>query len=143
MIQKHSLITKVLIRDAGIQKQVHFPNRFYFDKELTQLSKTCMAGLALYTTDNTNTIYYSDPGKIKAYAEMNLPLIMSKTSSIMPYIKKYHAGEVIERTPEALFTAVTKIKRSFDSYRADLRLLITVFYYDSYYAKHFRHLEES
>ncbi len=131
-----------LIRDTGVGKQVHFPNRFYFDEELTRLSKTCMAGLALYTTDNTNTIYYSDPGKVKAYAEMNLPVIMSKTSSIMPYIKKFHAGEVIDRTPKALYEAVVKIARNYNSYLRGLEAFNKFFYYEDYYAHHFRHLEE-
>lgn len=132
-----------LIADAGVTKQVHFPNRFYFNDELTRLSKTCLAGLALYTTDDTNTIYYSDPGKVKAYAEMNLPVIMSKTSSIMPYIKRFGAGEVIDRTPEALFTAVSAITQNYDAYIRGLEAFNKFFYYEEYYAKRFAHLEDS
>lgn len=134
---------KQLIDDLGVSGQVYFPNRFFFDDELTELSKSCLAGLALYTTDNTNTIYYSDPGKVKAYAEMNLPVIMSKTSSIMPYIKKFHAGEVIDRTPAALFGAVKKITGKYDTYIRGLEAFNKFFYYQDYYASGFRHLEES
>ncbi len=134
---------QTMIRDLGITKQVHFPNRFYYDDELNKLSRACLAGLALYTTDDTNTIYYSDPGKVKAYAEMNLPVIMSKTSSIMPYIKKFHAGEVIDRTPEALAAATTKIGGHYGAYIHGLEAFNKFFYYEEYYAKRFRHLEES
>lgn len=131
------------IRDAGITQQVHFPNRFYFDDELTRLSKECLAGLALYTTDDTNTIYYSDPGKVKAYAEMNLPIIMSRTSSIMPYIHRFRAGEVIDRTPDALDHALVKIAHNYDAYLRGLEAFNKFFYYEEYYAKHFAHLEEA
>ncbi len=124
-----------LIHDAGVSKQVHFPNRFYYDDELTKLSETCFAGLALYTTDNTNTIYYSDPGKVKAYAEMNLPIIISKTSSIMPYIEKFGAGEVIDRTPDALFAAVKKVIRQYPKYLRGLKKFNEYFFYERYYAK--------
>lgn len=132
-----------LIRDLNISKQVYFPNRFFFEKELDEMSKDCLLGLALYDTSNTSTIYYSDPGKVKAYSEMQLPVIMSKTSSIMPYIQKFHAGEVIDRTPEALYEAVIKIAKNYDAYISGLEAFNKFFYYEDYYAKHFRHLEES
>lgn len=132
-----------LIRDLNISKQVYFPNLFFFEKELDEMSKDCLVGLALYDTSNTSTIYYSDPGKVKAYAEMNLPVIISKTSSIMPYIKKFHAGEVIDRTPEGLYKAVVRIARNYDAYLRGLEAFNKFFYYEDYYAKHFRHLEGS
>ncbi len=131
-----------MIRDLVITRQVHFPNRFYYDDELNKLSKSCLAGLALYTTDDTNTIYYSDPGKVKAYAEMQLPVIISKTSSIMPYIKRFFAGEVIDRTPQALYRAVQKIATHYESYLVGLERFNRFFYYEDYYSKRFRHLEK-
>lgn len=130
------------IESLQIEKQVYFPNRFFFDKELNELSKTCLAGLALYTTDDTNTIYYSDPGKVKAYAEMNLPVIMTKTSSIMPYIQNFRAGEVIDRTPVALKGAVDRITKNYSRYLEGLKKFNNYFYYETYYRKHFKFLEK-
>ncbi len=131
-----------MIREMKVSRQVYFPNRFFYDDELNEVSKSCIVGLALYTTDNTNTIYYSDPGKVKAYTEMNLPVIMSKTSSIMPYIKRFSAGEVIDRTPQALYRAVQKIATHYESYLAGLERFNRFFYYEDYYSERFRHLEK-
>ncbi len=131
-----------MIKELGISNQVYFPNRFFFENELNKLSKECLLGLALYNTSSTSTIYYADPGKTKAYAEMQLPVVMSKTSSVMPYIMRFHAGEVIDRTPEALYEAVKKITRNYDSYLKGLNKFNSFFYYDTYYKKRFRFLED-
>lgn len=132
-----------IIKKYGIEKRVNFPNRFFFDDELNEISKKSFVGIALYTTDSTSTIYYADPGKVKAYTEMNLPVIMSNTSSIAPYLKKFYAGEVIERTPEELFKALEKIKAAYKKYLSGVKKFNESFYYESYYGEKFAFLEKA
>lgn len=131
-----------LIKKKGITQRVLFPNKFYMEKELNEISKTCFVGLAPYTIDNANVIYYSDPGKVKTYAEMNLPIIISNTSMIVPYIKKYTAGEVIERNVESLHSAIEKIRMNYEDYLKGLDKFNEYFYYDRYYAQKFKFLEK-
>jgi len=130
-----------VIKRYGIVNRVYFPNRFFFDDELNELSKECFVGVALYTIDNTSTIYYADPGKIKAYTEMGLPVIMSKTSSIAPYIKKFKAGEVIDRNAKSLYSAILKIKSNYKEYLDGLKKFNEYFFYETYYARKFKFLE--
>jgi len=126
---------KEMIKNYNIEEQVYFPNRFFFDDELNKLSKVCLAGLALYTTDNTNAIYYSDPGKVKAYQEMGLPVIMSKTSSIVGFIKKFKAGEVIDRDATSLERAVKNIQENYALYTDGVAKFNRYFYFEDYYRK--------
>ncbi len=130
-----------MIKYHDIAKRVYFPNRFFFDDKLNELSKKCFVGVALYAIDNTSTIYYADPGKIKAYTEMGLPVIMSRTSSIAPYIKKFKAGEVIDRNAESLYAAIAKIESNYKEYLDSLKKFNKYFYYETYYARKFKFLK--
>ncbi len=132
---------KEMIKNYNIEGQVYFPNRFFYDDELNKVSKECLVGLALYTTNNTNAIYYSDPGKVKAYAEMGLPVIMSKTSSIYPYIKKFFAGEVIDRDAASLEKAIKAIQKNYGEYLKGVTNFNKYFYFEDYYDKSFKFLE--
>lgn len=126
-----------IIKQYKIQKQVYFPNKFFSDEELDNLSKTCHVGIALYNIDKSNPTYYTDPGKVKAYAELGLPIVMSDTSAIAKYIKKYKAGEVIERDEHSLKKALVRIKKNYPLYKKGLREFNNYFYYKNYYKDKF------
>lgn len=126
-----------LIHTFGIQKQVYFPNKFFSDEELDEFSQTCHVGIALYTIDSSNPTYYTDPGKVKAYAELGLPIIMSNTSAVAAYIKKFTAGEVIEKDPKSLQTALHRIKKNYIVYKQGLESFNKYFYYKEYYKEKF------
>lgn len=132
-----------LINQYKIVNQVYFPNRFFFDKELTKVSKKCFVGVALYTIDDTNTIYYADPGKVKTYSALGLPVIMSKTSSIAPYVRKFRSGEVIDRDASALSSAINKIKTNYTVYVDGVKKMNKHFYYQQYYREKFKFLESA
>lgn len=130
-----------IIVDYRITKQVFFPNTFFSDEELLRLARNCHIGIALYDISPLSSAYYTDPGKIKSYAEMNLPVIMSNTSSIAPYIKKFHAGELISEKPEDLVRAIRKITKEYSTYLEGLKEFNTYFYFETYYRESFRGLE--
>lgn len=131
-----------MIKSYGIEEQVYFPNRFFFDGELNEISKECFVGIALYSIDSTSTIYYADPGKVKAYTEMGLPVIMTKTSSIAPYIEKFKAGEVIDRDVTSLERAVKNIQGNYKLYTDGVEKFNKYFYFEDYYRKGFKFLED-
>lgn len=132
-----------IIKEYKIARQVYFPNKFFFDKELNKISQKCFLGIALYEVDDTSTIFYADPGKIKTYTEMGLPVIMSKTSSILPYIEKLKAGEVINRDPHSIKKAAEKIKKNYSNYVEGVNKLNNIFEYEKYYGENFKFLEDA
>ncbi len=132
---------KKIFVEYDIAEQVYFPNKFIFEDKLQEISKECFVGLAPYTTGKINGTYYIDPGKIKAYAEMGLPIIMSNTSAIAPYVKKFSCGEIIERNENDLDQAILKIIGNYKQYLEGLKKFNKYFYYEDYYAKKFDFLE--
>jgi len=133
---------KKIIKRNKIDKQVYFPNRFFSDAELDEISKKCRVGIAVYNIDETSATYYTDPGKIKAYAQLGLPIIMSNVSAIAPYIEKFGCGRVIKENKEELKDALLEIKSNYAKYLTGIKEFNKHFYYDTYYRKAFRFLEE-
>lgn len=131
-----------LIKKYKIEDRVYFPNKFFPDEDLEIIAKKCFVGLALYTTEDTNVIYYSDPGKVKTYAELGLPVIITNTSSIIPYIRKFKSGEITQRNPEALGVAIQKIKNNYKVYQDGLNKFNNFFNYEKYYGERFTFLEK-
>ena len=97
-------------------------------------------GVALYEKGSTSSTYYTDPGKVKTYVDLGLPVIMTNMSAIAPYIQKFHAGEVIEEASD-LHIAVEKIKKDYDRYQTGLRSFAKYFDYEKYYKQSFVALE--
>ena len=126
-----------IISERGIQDRVDFPNRFVSQEELSAAAAKCFCGLALYDTSGDNFTHYADPGKVKSYLEMGLPVVMTRISGIVPYVEKYKAGEIIDSIKE-LPQAVSKIYENPRIYFDGVRNFADRFMYEKYYAEHFR-----
>ena len=130
-----------IIKRYGIGNQVYFPNKFFSDKELNEISKQCQIGIALYIADKSNVTYYTDPGKVKTYTELGLPVIMSNIPSVAPYILKFSAGEIVERNQSSLNAALRRIKKNYPKYVDGVEKFNRYFYFEDYYKKRFKFLE--
>lgn len=131
-----------IIKRYGIKDQIYFPNKFFSDEELNEISKECQVGIALYDIDKSNATYYTDPGKVKAYTELGLPVIMSNISSVAPYILKFKAGEVVNRNSESIKSAITKVRKNYKDYLDGVNKFNKYFYFEDYYKERFKFLEQ-
>lgn len=129
-----------LINKNGINKQVYFPNKFVSEDELVKQSRECHVALALYDTSPLNATNFADPGKVKSYAELGLPIIMSNISDTTRFIKKFICGEVLDDLDE-LETAIIKIRENYVEYINGLQKFNKHFYYESHYKKSFKFME--
>lgn len=129
------------IRKLGITKQVWFPNKFMSDEKLKRLGDKHDVGIALYETGLHTATHYTDPGKVKTYIEMGLPVVMTDTSAVAPYIRKYKAGEVVERASDLSHT-LRKIKAQYNRYLMGVAAFANYFNYERYYHRSFTALEE-
>ena len=132
---------QTLLRQTGLGDRVFFPNRFYSEAELLDEARTCHVGIALYDTGPDNFTHYADPGKVKAYAEMRLPVVMTRISDIVPFVERFKSGEVIGRGPE-IGEALERIRGDYESYQAGVRRFVEYFHYDRYYRQAFKVLGE-
>ncbi|OGH11570.1 MAG: hypothetical protein A3B38_02050 [Candidatus Levybacteria bacterium RIFCSPLOWO2_01_FULL_36_13] len=130
-----------VIKKLKIEDRVYFPNRFFSEDELIDISRQCQIGIALYEDNPSNVTYYTDPGKVKTYLELGLPVIMSNIPSIASYIQEYKAGEIVERTQPSLTNAVKNIKMNYLGYIKGVKRFNRHFYYENYYQGKFKFLE--
>ena len=129
-----------IILDRNIQERVEFPNHFVSEEELCEASAKCFCGLALYDTAGDNFTHYADPGKVKSYLEMGLPVVMTRISGIVPYVERFKAGVVIDSLSE-LPAAVSEISRLYAEYNRGARDFAAYFGYEDYYKEKFRSME--
>lgn len=127
-----------LIKRWQIADRVYFPNRFV--PKLETETYDCHIGVALYTI-NAGT-YFADPGKVKAYAQLGLPILMTDAAEISGYIKKYNAGEIVKGDPDSILEAVGKIQENYCVYIAGLKKFNNYFNYKTYYPPRFAFLEK-
>jgi hypothetical protein len=130
-----------MIVDRRLSDRVYFPNRFHSQGELLAIAGESIAGLALYSIGEENFTHYADPGKVKAYIEMDLPVVMTRISEVVPFIEKFHAGVVVDG-PESVGDAVRKIVREHRLYNEGVRRFNEHFEYTRLYADAFRPVEE-
>jgi glycosyltransferase involved in cell wall biosynthesis len=130
-----------MIADRRLSDRVYFPNRFHSQEELLAIAGESIAGLALYSIGEENFTHYADPGKVKAYIEMNLPVVMTRISEVVPFIEKFHAGVVVDG-PESVGDAVRKIVREHWLYNEGVRRFNEHFEYTRLYADAFCPVEE-
>lgn len=129
---------KKVIQKWGIEKQVYFPNRFIL--QLEEEAGNCHIGVALYTL-NEGT-YYADPGKVKAYAQLGLPIIMTDAAEVAEYIKKFKAGEIVTSQKSSILQAILSIQENYPTYIQGLKKFNAYFNYKTYYPPRFAFLEQ-
>ena len=117
----------------GLAERVYFENRFHSEKELRQIARSCLCGLALYDLAADNFTHYADPGKVKAYMELSLPVVMTRISDIVPYVERFQAGEVVDSL-EAVASAVERIAADELRYMAGVAAFNAHFSFRNYYA---------
>lgn len=129
------------IKARRLEKRVFFPNTFYPEVKLRNIARTCSVGVALYDTAITNVTYYTDPGKVKTYIELGLPVIMTNTSGIAPYITRFGCGEVISSVSE-FEPSLVNIHAHYVKYRQGVKRFLHYFRFESYYKRAFVALEK-
>jgi len=131
-----------LLDAVGVRARVFFPNRFYSEDELLAVARTAHVGLALYDISADNFTHYADPGKVKAYAEMHLPVVMTRISDIAPYVERFGSGVVIDRLDE-LDEALERIRSNYASCQEGVARFLAHFDYERYYRSAFSCLENN
>ncbi|MBM4162921.1 MAG: glycosyltransferase family 4 protein [Lentisphaerae bacterium] len=128
------------ITKQQLGNKVFFPNRFYSEEELVSVARTCHVGVALYDHSPGNFSHYADPGKVKAYAEMHLPVLITRVSDIVPFVERFGSGEVIGAVDE-IQTALERMQNHYLRYQEGVRHFISCFEYERYYQEAFVVLE--
>lgn len=111
-----------LVSLVGVEKQVNFLG--YIEDHLTieKLVSKSVCGLALYYKGDPerNFTYYSDPGKIKDYLSVGVPVLVTSVPHNAKEIEKNKCGVVTKTDVKSIRSAVSKLlsdKKIYWEYR--------------------------
>lgn len=100
--------------------------------------KKCTIGIATYIPDVSNVSHYGDPGKIKRYLTLGIPVILTDILEFSKEIEKSGAGIIINYNKRREFVdAVKKIKANYLTYSKNAYTLSQKFYYKRIYPRMF------
>ncbi len=100
--------------------------------------RNCHIGIATYTPDPGNLSQFGDPGKIKRYLSLGIPVITTDLVEISEQINKSGAGVVITYdNQKELVDAVRKILNNYSKYSRNAYKLSQRYYYRKIYPRMF------
>lgn len=126
---------KKMAKDSSFKANFHgFAEGDSFNKILAK----CTIGIAPYIPDKSNVSHYGDPGKIKRYLSLGLPVIATNAFEFSSEISKYMAGEIISYNhPSEFVGAIKKIVKNYGRYRNNAIRLSKKYFYKKIYPQLF------
>jgi len=100
---------KARAKKLGINKRIDFKGFIEDHSELDELMARCAVALAPYEPVPKSFAYYADPGKIRAYLAVGLPVVVTKVPPVAYEIARAKAGLAIEYNQEEFVRAVVKL----------------------------------
>ncbi len=98
---------KTMVYKLQLENTVHFLGSIPDNEEMERRLSMGALGVALYQPGNGYS-YYSDPGKIKHYLSVGLPIVMTGIPAVAEDIKKRHCGVIIPYEKKACIQAIIK-----------------------------------
>lgn len=129
-----------LVKEYRITKRVTF-HGFVTNEQLLGIVAKWEVAIAPYIPTKDNPTMYTEPGKIKLYIELGLPVIMTKVSYIYKELVKYNAGVVIDFEYKSFAKALRTIQKNYSQYKLGVKKLKEDNQFEIYYRKKFRFLE--
>lgn len=122
-------------------KETKVQTKFYGYLEgesFNQVLKKCTIGIAMYIPDPSNVSYYGDPGKIKRYISLGLPVICTNVLEFSREIEKSKAGIIVDYDDSRAFVAATKkIMSRYSFFSRNAYNLSRKYHYTRIYPKMF------
>ncbi len=127
------------IKERAKKSKINTTFYGYLEGEsFNEVLKKCSIGIATYDSDVSNVSHYGDPGKIKRYLSLGMPVITTDILEFAEEVEKTEAGIVINsKDPRAFVEAVKKIISRYSFYSKNAYTLSQKFYYKKIYPSMF------
>jgi glycosyltransferase involved in cell wall biosynthesis len=111
----------------------------YLEEDMVNdVLKKCTIGIATYKPEESSVSQYGDPGKIKRYLSLGIPVITTNVLEFAKEIEKHKAGIVINyKNKYELVAAIKKIMARHAEYSRNAYLLSQKYYYKKIYPQMF------
>ncbi len=123
------------LKERANKTKVHAKFYGYLEGEsFNQVLNKCTIGIAMYIPDPSNVSYYGDPGKIKRYISLGIPVIGTDVLEFSRQIGKSKAGIIVDYDDKMEFVAATKkIMANHSFYSKNAHKLSKTQYYKKVY----------
>lgn len=122
-------------------KKSHIQSTFYGYLEgesFNDVLRKCRIGIATYISDTSSVSHYGDPGKIKRYLSLGIPVIATDVLEFSKEVKRSKAGVIIDyNNTNAFIDAVKSIIARYPEYSKNAYVLSQKYYYKKIYPKIF------
>ncbi len=129
---------KRLASQMNVARYITFHGYIKSHDELLTMLSECAVGVAPYVDSADSFIRNSDPGKVKAYLDAGLPVIVTKVPDVWRELEKYKAGVGIEYDIHALSDAVIWIlsdEKRLSTYREGANVMSRKYRWENIYTK--------
>lgn len=130
-----------LAKEYEIGNRIKFLGYLEYSQMIKAASEWQLA-FATYFPSDKNYTYYADPGKVKLYMELELPIIMTDITYIAKEIKDFKAGEIVKYESADVALAIDKIQSNYPDYLHGIRRLKKHYFYKDVYKEGFSALEK-
>jgi len=100
---------KDLTKQLEIEDVVDFKGFIGDNRKVERILSHCAIGVAPYVPEETNYVFYTDPGKPKLYLGCGLPVVITRFPTIADEIEKKGAGIAVEYSEKSLKEALLKL----------------------------------
>lgn len=129
---------KGLAKDLNVAKYITFHGFIKDHTEVEELLSRCACAIAPYIDSKENYVRYTDPGKVKAYLAVGLPIVITKVPSIADLIHKKKTGFAVKDRPEEVSQAVVNLLKDdklLEQYRQNAAQMAEEYRWDNIFDK--------
>lgn len=113
------------------------------DDSIDEVLAKCAIGIATYKPGQSSVSAYGDPGKIKRYLSVGIPVITTNILEFSTEIEKSGAGVIIEYgSKKALTAAIKKIMKNYAQYSKNAYALSQKYHFRKIYPQLFDNINE-
>ncbi|KKU83761.1 hypothetical protein A2973_00705 [Candidatus Gottesmanbacteria bacterium RIFCSPLOWO2_01_FULL_49_10] len=98
-----------MVQKLHLQKYVTFYGFIKNHDEVEALLAKCAAAIAPYVDSPDNFVRYTDPGKVKAYLAVGLPIIITKVPDVWKEIVKRRVGIAVSDNMHKIAEGIIKL----------------------------------
>ncbi len=107
--------------EAGVADKVIFLGPIVDNAEVKKIASHWQIALAPYQLGNY--IRYADPGKLKLYLQLGIPVITTDANPIHAEIAELKCGEIVDPAPADILRAVHAIQADYAAYEQGIRAI--------------------
>jgi glycosyltransferase involved in cell wall biosynthesis len=107
---------KAIVKKMGLDAYVTFTGNISRHDDVYTILGTCGIGIAAYEPGQDNFTRFTEPGKVKEYLALGLPVVITKVPEIAREIEARGAGRVIEYNVQAFSLAIAQLVNNKEAY---------------------------